>query len=397
MGHSTGSEQDRQILYLHGGGYVIGSPSLYRHLTWRLASVARARLLAADYRLAPEHPFPAALDDAMAAYKWMLADGADPRQVAVIGDSAGGGLAFALLLRCRDEGRVPLPAAVGGAVAMDRLALTGASLRRNAVADPFVDANGIPPIAEYYLAGADPRHPYASPLYGDPTGLPPALIQVGSDEVLLDDCDPHSGSLARRGMRGGARNLAADAACVASVRLDDARGPAARLPASARLSVSGHGHDGLARSGAAAEDALKWRQAAQPAVDPQLNNTVPAKTVPALTMPADCRQQCILQPDHKDIMNKVHAIGIELQLSSHARRRAEKRSASASTQKQLQGRRRRNSDRQRSATRSRRGMRFHDQCGQTSHSANEPIASASHIFQCVVSAPSGAKRPRSMP
>jgi epsilon-lactone hydrolase len=181
------SQHDRQILYLHGGGYVIGSPSLYRHLTWRLASVARARLLAADYRLAPEHPFPAALDDAMATYKWMLAEGADPRQVAVIGDSAGGGLAFALLLRCRDEGRVPLPAAAVALSPWTDLALTGASLHRNAGADPFVDANGIPPIAEYYLAGADPRHPYASPLYGDPTGLPPALIQVGSDEVLLDD------------------------------------------------------------------------------------------------------------------------------------------------------------------------------------------------------------------
>jgi epsilon-lactone hydrolase len=181
------SQHDRHILYLHGGGYVIGSPSLYRNLTWRLASAARARVLAIDYRLAPEHPFPAALDDAMAAYEWLLADGADPRRLTVIGDSAGGGLAFSVLLRCRDEGRLPLPAAVVALSPWTDLALTGASLRRNAVADPFVDANGIPPIAEYYLAGADPRHPYASPLYGDPTGLPPALIQVGGDEVLLDD------------------------------------------------------------------------------------------------------------------------------------------------------------------------------------------------------------------
>ena len=181
------SQHDRHILYLHGGGYVIGSPSLYRHLTWRLARAARARLLAADYRLAPEHPFPAALDDAIAAYKWMLADGADPRQVAVIGNSAGGGLALALLLRCRDEGRVPLPAVVVALSPWTDLALTGPSLNRNAGADPFLDANGIAPIAEYYLAGADPRHPYASPLYGNLTSLPPALIQVGSDEVLRDD------------------------------------------------------------------------------------------------------------------------------------------------------------------------------------------------------------------
>jgi acetyl esterase/lipase len=181
------SQHHRHILYLHGGGYVIGSPSLYRHLTWRLAKAARARLIAADYRLAPEYPFPAALDDAMAVYEWLLATGADPRQVAVIGDSAGGGLAFALLLRCRDEGRLPLPAAVVALSPWTDLALTGASLSENAIADPFLDANGIPPVAECYLAGADPRHPYASPLYGDPAGLPPALIQVGSDEVLRDD------------------------------------------------------------------------------------------------------------------------------------------------------------------------------------------------------------------
>jgi acetyl esterase/lipase len=175
------------ILYLHGGGYVIGSPSLYRNLTWRLARAAAARLLAVDYRLAPEHPFPAAVDDAMTAYEWILARGADPRRLVVVGDSAGGGLAFALLLRCRDEARLPLPAAVVALSPWTDLALTGASLAGNAVADPFLDANGIPPIAEYYLAGADPRHPYASPLYGDPTGLPPALLQVGGDEVLRDD------------------------------------------------------------------------------------------------------------------------------------------------------------------------------------------------------------------
>jgi epsilon-lactone hydrolase len=184
---SPASEQHRHLLYLHGGGYVIGSPSLYRHLTWRLATAARARLLAADYRLAPEHPFPAALDDAMAVYRWLLESGADPRRIVVIGDSAGGGLAFALLLRCRDEARLPLPAAIVALSPWTDLALTGKSLSGNAIADPFLDVNGIPPVAECYLAGADPRHPYASPLYGDPTGLPPALIQVGSDEVLRDD------------------------------------------------------------------------------------------------------------------------------------------------------------------------------------------------------------------
>lgn len=181
------SQDDRHILYLHGGGFVIGTPALYRHLTWRIAAAAQARVLAIDYRLAPEHPFPAALDDALAAYEFLLPDGADPRRVAVVGNSAGGGLVFSLLLRCRDEGRLPLPAAAVALSPWTDLALTGASLQRNARADPFIDRAEMPLIAGWYLAGADPREPYASPLYGDPGGLPPTLVQVGSDEVLRDN------------------------------------------------------------------------------------------------------------------------------------------------------------------------------------------------------------------
>jgi epsilon-lactone hydrolase len=179
-------EGERHILFVHGGGFVIGSPALYRDFTWRLARAADARVLAIDYRLAPEHPFPAALDDAAAAYRWLLARCAGSRSLAVIGDSAGGGLALALLLRLRDEG-MDLPAAAAAVSPWTDLALTGASLRRNAAADPIVNADEVPRFAAYYLGGADPRQPYASPLYGDPTGLPPTLIQVGSDEVLLDD------------------------------------------------------------------------------------------------------------------------------------------------------------------------------------------------------------------
>jgi monoterpene epsilon-lactone hydrolase len=177
---------DRHLLFLHGGGFVGGSPRLYRNLTWRLAAAAGASLLCLDYRLAPEHPFPAALDDAVAGYRFLLETGADPRRIAPIGDSAGGGLVFALLLRARDEG-LPLP---GMAVALSPwtdLALTGDSLRRNAATDPMIDADRVPPLVDYYLAGADPRTPYASPLYGDLAGLPPSLIQVGSDEALRDD------------------------------------------------------------------------------------------------------------------------------------------------------------------------------------------------------------------
>jgi epsilon-lactone hydrolase len=181
-----GSDRSRHVLYLHGGAYAIGSPSCYRHLTWRIAAAARACVLAVDYRLAPEHPFPAALHDAVAAYRWLLAEGAAPRQVVVMGDSAGGGLTLAVLLKLRDDG-LPLPGAAVALSPWTDLAATGASLARNAKADPMLLADLVPSLARQYLAGADPRHPYASPLYGDPAGLPPTLFHVGSDEILHDD------------------------------------------------------------------------------------------------------------------------------------------------------------------------------------------------------------------
>jgi monoterpene epsilon-lactone hydrolase len=184
--NTPASQSDRCILFLHGGGYIIGSPSLYRHITWRLATATRARVLSLDYRLAPEHPFPAALDDAVRGYQWVLANGVKPERVAVIGDSAGGGLALALLLRLRDQG-IPLPAAAVALSPWTDLALTGASLALNAMVDPMVNVAQMHRVVGYYLDGADPRLPYASPLYADPAGLPPTLIQVGSDEVLRDD------------------------------------------------------------------------------------------------------------------------------------------------------------------------------------------------------------------
>jgi len=180
------SLDDRLVLYLHGGGYVSGKPALYRDFTWRIAAAARARVVIIAQRLAPEHPFPAALDDAAAAYRALIAGGCDPRRMAVMGESAGGGLALAMLLKLRDEGS-PLPAAAVALSPWTDLAFTGASMQRNAQADPMIRGNEGSALASCYLAGADPRTPYASPLYGDPTGLPPTLIQVGSDEVLLDD------------------------------------------------------------------------------------------------------------------------------------------------------------------------------------------------------------------
>jgi acetyl esterase/lipase len=182
------SRDDRHVLYLHGGGYVCGSPAHYRDFIWRIADAAAARVLVIDYRLAPEHPFPAAVDDAVAAYRWLLSQGADPRRMTIMGDSAGGGLTFATLLRLRDE-RVPLPAAAVALSPWTDLALTGETHRRNARSDPMLSPKHATTFAKHYLAGADSKHPYASPLYGDPRGLPPALIQVGSDEILRDDAE----------------------------------------------------------------------------------------------------------------------------------------------------------------------------------------------------------------
>jgi acetyl esterase/lipase len=180
------SRNDRHLLFLHGGGYRLGSPATYRHFTWRLADAARANVLAIDYRLAPEHPFPAALDDAFTAYRWLIACGAPPERLVVAGDSAGGGLTFALMMMLRDAG-LPLPAAAVAMSPWTDLALTGPSLMRNARADPMLNAEDLPQYSADYLGGADPRTPYASPLYGDPAGLPPTLIQVGGDEILRDD------------------------------------------------------------------------------------------------------------------------------------------------------------------------------------------------------------------
>lgn len=180
------SRPNRYVLHLHGGAYLLGFPALFRDFTWRIADAADARVLCLDYRLAPEHPFPAAIDDVMAAYRWLVSECAEPRHVAFIGDSSGGGLALASMMRLRDEG-LPLPAAAVVISPWTDLALTGRSLIEYGFSDPMAPVELMPKAVELYLAGADPRSPYASPLYGDPAGLPPTLIFVGSDEALRDD------------------------------------------------------------------------------------------------------------------------------------------------------------------------------------------------------------------
>jgi len=174
---------DRCVVYLHGGGYLVGTERLFRDFTWRIGKAAQASVLYVDYRLAPEHPFPAAVEDASRAYNW-LTRRMDPARIAFVGDSAGGGLALATLHKLRDEER-PLPGAVAALSPWTDLALTGPSLADGA--DPILDLKRLPEIANHYLAGADARHPYASPLYGAASGLPPILFQVGSDEILRDD------------------------------------------------------------------------------------------------------------------------------------------------------------------------------------------------------------------
>jgi len=183
---APGADDSRTVLYLHGGGYVIGSIVTHRCLVAGIAAASGCRALALDYRLAPEHAFPAAVDDATAAYRWLLEQGTVPSRVVIAGDSAGGGLTIATLLALRDAG-TPLPAAGVCLSPWVDLEGTGDSLRTRADQDPMVRADGLHSMARMYLAGADPRAPLASPVHADLRGLPPLLIQVGDAETLLDD------------------------------------------------------------------------------------------------------------------------------------------------------------------------------------------------------------------
>jgi len=180
------ASDERVIYYLHGGGYTSGSINTHREMVSRLSRAAAARALVIDYRLAPEHPFPAAVEDATAAYRWLLKTGVEPSRIVIAGDSAGGGLTAATLVGLKDAGD-PLPAAgvcLSPWVDMEGL---GESMTTKAAADPMVQRKELLEDAKVFLGGADPRAPLAAPLYADLTGLPPLLIQVGTAETLLDD------------------------------------------------------------------------------------------------------------------------------------------------------------------------------------------------------------------
>lgn len=180
------ADDQRVVLYLHGGGYVSGSPATHLAITAQLAREAGARLFALDYRLAPEHPFPAALEDAWAAYWWLLTEQhVAPSQIVVAGDSAGGGLTLALLLALRDAG-MPLPAGAVGLSPWLDLTLSGATLTTNAGTD-YLNRDILRASAQMYSHGHALDEPLLSPLYADLRGLPPLLLQAGGAEMLLDD------------------------------------------------------------------------------------------------------------------------------------------------------------------------------------------------------------------
>jgi acetyl esterase/lipase len=194
------ADHGRVILYLHGGGYVVGSINTHRELASRLSRATAARVLLIDYRLGPEHPHPAAVDDAVTAYRWLLSEGGSPSRMAIGGDSAGGGLTVATLVAVRDAG-LPMPAVGVCLSPWVDLEGIGESMTTKAAVDPMVQRDGLLKMAAAYLGGQSPRTPLASPLYANLSGLPPLLIQVGTAETLLDD----STRLAERARKAGVK------------------------------------------------------------------------------------------------------------------------------------------------------------------------------------------------
>ena len=181
------SRKDHVLLYLHGGGYVLGSPKTHRCLTSQLAHLLKASVLVIDYRMGPEDPFPAAIDDVLAAWSWMIDEqGFDPAHCTIAGDSAGGGLTAAFLIAARDK-NIKLPACASLLSPWTDLTGESKTLETNAKTDPMVGKEGLTNIAAFYLGDASAKDPLASPLFAELKGLPPLLVQVTSAEALYDD------------------------------------------------------------------------------------------------------------------------------------------------------------------------------------------------------------------
>jgi len=190
------------VLYVHGGGYVSCSTRTHRPVTTALARMARCRVFSLDYRWAPEHPFPAAVDDAIASILWLVRNGVAPAKIAVAGDSAGGGLVLAAMLRLREQG-FTLP---GCAVCLSPwVDLTGANKYQNAGSCSMFQPHDIATFAALYLNGASPELPEASPVFADLRGLPPLLIHVSNTELLFDDAVRLHGKAIRCGVRSTLR------------------------------------------------------------------------------------------------------------------------------------------------------------------------------------------------
>lgn len=180
------ADPSRAVLYCHGGAYTRGSAKAWRDLASRLARASESRVLVVDYRLAPEHQFPVAVEDAVRSYRWLVAQGVAPGRIVVAGDSSGGGLALALMLSLREAGEA-LPAGAALLSPWVDLECTGETMTTKAAVDPVAQREPLRARGRMYLGDADPRNPLASPLYGDLRGMPPLLVHVGSSEVLLDD------------------------------------------------------------------------------------------------------------------------------------------------------------------------------------------------------------------
>lgn len=183
---TPGDSRESALLWVHGGGYVIGSLDSHRHLVSEAGRAAGCGALALDYRLAPECPFPAAVEDAVAGYRYLLARDIAPRRIAIAGDSAGGGLLVAAMVAIRDAG-LPQPGCGWCISPWVDMEMIGETMTTKAAADPMVQKEGVAEMARLYLNGADPRSPLAAPIYADLAGLAPLLIQVGAAETLLDD------------------------------------------------------------------------------------------------------------------------------------------------------------------------------------------------------------------
>ncbi len=193
-----GAPRDRAILYLHGGGYVIGSIASHRKMVAQIAEASGSPALAIDYALAPERRFPGAVEDTVAAYRWLLSQGNEPGKIIVMGDSAGGGLTAATLVSLREQGE-PMPAAGVMLSPWTDLEVTGETIATRARKDPMLNAKILRKWGAMYAGDAGVRHPLASPIYADLSGLPPLKIYVGDDEILLDDAR----RLAERARQGG--------------------------------------------------------------------------------------------------------------------------------------------------------------------------------------------------